>query len=99
MTDLTIYRFETHQGMPPDGEKGQFFGFDAKGWAYILRWVDHRGAEACWVAVGFDPAPYLRDGTPVVIACREDRSGHIVRWAHAPWAEPEASQWESKHHA
>jgi len=97
LTDFTIYKFETHPGLPPDGHSGQFFGFDAKGWGYMLRWVDRRGSVPCWHAVGFDSAPYLRGGTPVVIACMDDRATHIVKWAHAPWAEPVESQWSKLH--
>lgn len=85
MSDVMIYKFETHAGLPPDGEKAQFFGFDAGGWAYILRWMP--SPNGYWLAIGYDANPALRQATPKIVACRDEQAGFIVSWATAPLAD------------
>jgi hypothetical protein len=92
-TDLTIYKFETHDGLPPNGEKGQFFGFDANQNAYILRWDDKAG---CWVGVGFDPKGPEANGRHYQWAfiAQGDMAGHITSWAPAPYVWPVMTEAE-----
>ena len=93
--DYTAYHFETRSGLPPDGEPGQFFGFDENGAAYILRWQKRNGF---WGAVGFDPDSFdspIGD-SPLLIAVRGDKAHFIKTWSRAPalWSDvlpPETS--------
>lgn len=76
MGDLTPYRFEQHEGRPPDGEPGQFFGFDARGNACILRW--HEGK---WHGVRMVDEPRL---LPEAFVLTDDTADRVVSWAFAP---------------
>jgi hypothetical protein len=76
--EYTIYKFETHPGLPPDGEGGQYFGFSADGRAFILCWQ----RSGHWSAIGYDHRP---DGSwPLAVLCRDDMANFIVKWSHAP---------------
>lgn len=43
-------------GLPPDGAKGQWLGFDEHGCAYILRWsAGQVTGRPCWYVIGWSP--------------------------------------------
>lgn len=76
MTDVTHYEFKTFDGWPPDGEPGDFFGFDA-GWRpCVLKWF--RGK---WC--GLRPAD-SDDLFPEAFVRAPDTESYVVRWAPAP---------------
>lgn len=87
--NFTHYKFEMHDGLPPVGEPGQFFGFTKDGWGYLLRWNPARG---CWVAIGYEALPNKPQGsaqfTPNIVLCKDDKADFIVQWATAPYAWP-----------
>jgi hypothetical protein len=92
--DLQHYKFERFDGLPPDGEPGQFFGFDKDGRAFILRWVRPQFEDGgFWGAIGFEAASghSRRDFEPVSFQCRGDH--RITHWAAAPhvWPADEAA--------
>lgn len=67
-------------GLPPDGQVGQYLGFDDVGRAYILRWHPSDGGMDCWAAVGFDPK-YLVSPMPMAMLCIEENADRIKEWA------------------
>ena len=79
--DVTPYKFETRSGLPPDGERGQYLGFDADACAYVV-WWDERGF---WAAVGRDPT---HPSVPLAMAA-DAVVERIVSYAELPirWSE------------
>lgn len=91
--DVTDYKFETFEGLPPDAEPGYFFGFDKDNQPYIFRWLINDD-EAAWIAVSIDPtgapAP-SRNVQAVVHLLVGSNADKIVRYARTPmlWSELE----------
>lgn len=81
--DFIEYEFEMHEGMPPDGESGAFYGFEKGGQCWLMRWSVPRKR---WFAVTFEPAH--KDWQPRVWADDGDMAGKIIKHARAPWDEP-----------
>lgn len=96
MPEFKPYLFETHEGLPPDGEPGTYFGFDADGNVWLLRWqVLRPSARGVWTAIGFEAG---RQFHPTVRLLREENTAFIVRWAAAPapWSTVEGSPAEGE---
>ena len=90
MTDTTPYKFEMHDGWPPDSETGLFYGFDADMNTAVLRWQNDNWHGVRWQ---FD----LERPMPQYFMRGEGTQSFVVRWARAPmrWSELE-SKFESK---
>lgn len=85
MTYYTHYKFETNDGLPPAGEVGLFFGFDAEGHTWLLKWSDkYEGFMAC----GFEPdrKSVFRN---MLIKHDNEHKDFIQSWAAAPLPYPE----------
>ena len=82
ISDLTEYKFETHEGWPPNGEPGFFFGFDAACNPAILHW-----REGAWHGVRWqlNQQAIARYNTmPEAFRRGEGTGDYVVRWAFAP---------------
>lgn len=84
MKDVTEWKFARHDGLPKgDGARAfRYFGFDADGAAYIMRWTDLEGGH--WVAIGFD-----QRGEPIFYILRDENADLIKSHALCPlrWSE------------
>lgn len=75
-------RFVFLKGRPAPALEGQYFGLDARGGLYILRWDEQQN---CWLALGFDNAPNrVEKNWPHAIYLRGDEAKHIVSHAAGP---------------
>lgn len=75
--DETPYKFDLHDGWPPDGEPGLFFGFDVTWCAAVLWWWEDR-----WLGVRLQtdlPRP-----EPQAFQRGKDTEDFVVKWARAP---------------
>ncbi len=77
MPGLTPFRFDLYHGLPPDGAKGQFWGFDEGMHCYLLRW---NMIKACWDGIGFDP----HDRSKAFLFFTKPGDSLIVAWSPAP---------------
>ncbi len=71
-------------GLPPPGAPGQWLGFNAEGWAFVLRWD---AKNNCWVGTGWANDP-LYGVTPIAIAAITDKANHFTHHAKMPGIEP-----------
>lgn len=82
--DAAEWTWNRHDGMPAGGapSKDRYFGFDADGAAYIMRYVENDGGN--WVAMGFDT-----DGEPIFYIIRDENADIIKSHAACPlrWTE------------
>jgi hypothetical protein len=70
---------DLHDGWPPDGELGDFFGFDAEGTPAVLRWEPENsrwlGLRFCtYEKIGVRPECFIRG---------DDTESWVVKWARA----------------
>lgn len=84
MTSLTLHFKE---GLPPDGEEGQWLGWTADGRVAVLRWQSpDQWGDGFWATVSFEND---ERGYPRVVACRDDMAGFIVSHARIEFPPPE----------
>lgn len=77
MPGISPFKLEFYRGLPPDGLRGQFWGFDDAMNCYLLRWDVTRGV---WGGIGFDP----RDRSKAFLFATKSGDTFIVSWAPAP---------------
>jgi len=76
--ELAPYKFEMRDGWPPDGESGDFFGFDADDAPSVLRWCDGNwyGTRLTF----YEDRGWL----PELFARGVGTTEYVVRWSPAP---------------
>ena len=76
--DMRPYTFDLHEGWPPDGESGDYIGFDRAWRPILLRWSAFRDA------VGWYGVQWQDNGYPQVLRRADDTESRVVQWARLP---------------
>lgn len=76
------YEYVERIGLPPDEDRGLWFGYNAAGNVYVMTW--HPWMK-CWHAVGFDfETPYHNPYGDASVYINGNSADFIVRCAPAP---------------
>jgi hypothetical protein len=89
------YRFKTYQGLPPDGEPGFYFGFDAEHRPWILNWRPDI-AGGCWGAMGYAWNDNHQFDMPEFRLCIDNYKDFIKEWAFSPVCEDIAPKLDAE---